>query len=193
VVIGAADETGFLPFPRFSSGTDRAETSRLFNPQEEHMWFGQRKRSLVGAGALLAITAAAAAIGTPAPVLAKRTPCGDHTLRGSYIFAASGFNIAGGVAQPKAIIEALEFNGDGTLTVPAVTVSINGAVTVGAPGSGVYTLDAECRGTLTFTPGPSFSLFTEAGGKEAWMIQTNQGTVFQGTVTKLSLPAGNDE
>ena len=45
------------------------------------------------------------------------------TLRGSYIFAAKGYNIVGGVAQPKAIIEVIVFNGDGTLTTPSVSRS----------------------------------------------------------------------
>ena len=44
------------------------------------------------------------------------------------MFSASGFNIVAGVAQPKAIIEVIEFNGDGTLSVGAVTLSVNGAM-----------------------------------------------------------------
>jgi hypothetical protein len=40
--------------------------------------------------------------------------CGEHTLRGSYVFTAHGWNIVGGVAQPKAIVEGINFNGDGT-------------------------------------------------------------------------------
>ena len=39
--------------------------------------------------------------------------CTVQTLRGSYLFAASGFNIVAGVAQPKAIVEGIDFNGDG--------------------------------------------------------------------------------
>ena len=31
--------------------------------------------------------------------------CSVATLRGSYLFAASGYNIVGGVAQPKAVVE----------------------------------------------------------------------------------------
>jgi hypothetical protein len=51
--------------------------------------------------------------------------CDLHTLRGSYVFAASGYNIVAGVPQPKAIVELIDFNGDGTLTVPGGAVSIN--------------------------------------------------------------------
>ena len=147
--------------------------------------FGVRNRILLRASALLTALATMAAIGAPA-AQAELTPCGLHTLRGSYIFRASGFNIVAGVAQPKAIVEAIAFNGDGTLDVPAATVSINGGVVQPGPGVGVYTLDQACRGTVTFTPGPSFNIFTDYNGKQAWMIQTNQGTVMEGTVTRVS-------
>ena len=44
--------------------------------------------------------------------------CTLRTLRGTYVFSASGFNIVAGVAQPKAIVEVIVFNGDGTLDGP---------------------------------------------------------------------------
>ena len=34
----------------------------------------------------------------------------------------SGFTIAAGVAQPKAIVEVIDFNGDGTSSVPGATL-----------------------------------------------------------------------
>jgi hypothetical protein len=117
--------------------------------------------------------------------------CSVGTLRGSYLFAAHGFNIVGGVAQPKAIVEGIDFNGDGTLVSPFATVSINGNI-IHPPGGGVgsYTVDADCTGTLTFTAGPSFDIFVEpSGGKQLWMIQTGPAAVpavFEGTATKVS-------
>jgi hypothetical protein len=122
----------------------------------------------------------------PGPLPDVAAECGLRRLRGSYVFAATGYNIVAGVAQPKAIVELVDFNGDGTLSVPGGTVSINGNVTQNLSGVGVYTLDPECRGTVTFTPGPSFDIFVEPNGKQALMIQSNPGTVFQGTVTKVS-------
>ena len=111
--------------------------------------------------------------------------CDEKTLRGSYVFAATGFNIVGGVAQPKAIVELIDFHGDGTVGVPGGTVSINGAITQIAPnGFGTYILGPDCNGTLTFTPGPSFNLFVERDGKSGWMIQNNPNSVFQGTLTQ---------
>jgi hypothetical protein len=50
---------------------------------------------------------------------------------------------------------------------------------------GLYTLDDACRGTLTFTPGPSFDIFADATGQQVWMIQTNPNNVLQGSVTRI--------
>ena len=111
--------------------------------------------------------------------------CQLSTVRGSYLFAASGFNIVAGVAQPKAIHEGIEFNGDGTLTVPSVTLSVNGNVShpPGAPGN--YTVEADCRGTIVFSNGPAFDTVVGLDGQTVWMFQTNPNTVFQGTATRL--------
>jgi hypothetical protein len=118
--------------------------------------------------------------------------CGDSTLRGLYVFAASGFNIVGAVAQPKAIVEVIRFNGDGTLTVPAATVSINGAVGRSPPGgTGSYMVEPDCTGSLQFgtmvSPGPKYDLFVAFKGSEIQMIQTGPGSpVFQGTAERVS-------
>jgi hypothetical protein len=151
-----------------------------------------RGRRLARVCTLLALVTAVVAVGKPDRVLADRE-CDVWTLRGSYLFAASGFNIVGGVAQPKAIVEAIDFNGDGTLGVPAATVSINGNVSSNTGGSGTYTLDASCRGTLTFTPGPSFNIFTNRKGAKVWLIQTNPGTVMQGTATRIARRGDQEE
>ena len=116
--------------------------------------------------------------------------CSDATLRGLYIFNASGFNIVAGVAQPKAIVELIHFNGDGTLTVPAATVSINGAITRSPPnGPGTYTVGPDCTGSLVFgPPGPTFDLFVAPRGSEVYMIQTGGAVpgVLQGVAERLS-------
>jgi hypothetical protein len=123
----------------------------------------------------------------PVGISANPGNCSLHTLRGSYVFAASGYNIAGGVAIPKAIVEPIDFHGDGTLSVPAATVSVNGMINRIAPGpGGEYTLDAACKGTLTFTGGPSFDIYLAPSGNTGWMIQINPNTVFQGTVTRVA-------
>jgi hypothetical protein len=111
--------------------------------------------------------------------------CSLRTLRGTYVFSASGFNIVAGVAQPKALVEVIRFNGDGTLSVPAATLSANGAIIRSLPGIGTYTIEDDCTGTITFN-GPTFDAFISRDGDRIAMIQTNVNTVFQGTATRRS-------
>ena len=115
--------------------------------------------------------------------------CGVNTLRGTYVFAARGFNIVAGVAQPKAIAEVIEFNGDGTLSVPAATVSLNGVIIRSLPGIGTYAVANDCSGTILFA-GPTFDIFISRGAETIWMIQTNANSVFQGTATRTSRGRG---
>jgi hypothetical protein len=122
-----------------------------------------------------------------------RKGCSKSTLDGLYVFTASGFNIVSGVPQPKAIVELIDFHGDGNLTVPAATVSINGTISRNAPGgTGTYTLGADCTGSLVFGPplapaGPAYDLFVAFKGSQIQMIQTGPGSpVFQGTAERVS-------
>jgi hypothetical protein len=113
--------------------------------------------------------------------------CREHKLKGLYVFTASGYTQNGAV--PKAIVELIRFNGDGTLVATGGTVSVGGTITVIQPGvaTGTYTLDADCRGTLAFLPsGPNFNIFATPQGEDLWMVQTNPGNIFQGTVTKMA-------
>lgn len=113
--------------------------------------------------------------------------CRERKLKGLYVFTASGYTANGTV--PKAIVELIRFNGDGTLAVAGGTVSVGGNVTVIEPGvaTGTYTLDEDCRGTLAFLPsGPNFNIFATPRGEDLWMMQTNPGNIFQGNVTKIS-------
>jgi hypothetical protein len=112
--------------------------------------------------------------------------CGVYSLRGSYVFTAHGWNIVGGVAQPKAIVEGINFNGDGTLVSPYATVSINGTILHSSGSLGTYTVNADCTGTLSFTGGPSFDISVDVSGRQLWMIQTGPGSpVFEGMVTRV--------
>lgn len=115
----------------------------------------------------------------------ERRACTVRTLRGSYVFSATGFNIVGGVQQPKAIVEVIAFNGDGTLDVPAATVSLNGVIIRSLPSYGTYTVEDDCTGTITLN-GPTFDIFLSTHGNNISMIQTNPNTVFQGLATRRS-------
>jgi hypothetical protein len=143
---------------------------------------------LLLACAFVGLVAAMALVtsGTARAALAPQ-PCGVHALRGSYLFATHGWNIVGGVAQPKSIVEGIDFNGDGTLVSPFASVSINGTIIHSSGSPGTYTVGADCTGTLTFTGGPTFDTFVELGGRKLWMNQTGPApAVFEGTAIQIS-------
>jgi hypothetical protein len=142
---------------------------------------------------LQSLTAAAMALAMSGVVQGNENDdgraCSEAALRGLYVFSASGFNVVAGVAQPKAVVEFIRFNGDGSLTVPAATVSINGTITRSpANGPGTYTVGPGCTGSLAFgPPGPTFDLFVAPSGSAIDMIQTGPGSpVMQGTAERLS-------
>jgi hypothetical protein len=96
-----------------------------------------------------------------------------------------------GASLPKAIIETVVFDGLGNVTTPAVSLSINGTIIQPPQGSpGVYTVDADCTGTLMFADGPKFDLQITPNGKQINLLQTNPATVMQGTARRVSRAAG---
>jgi len=116
--------------------------------------------------------------------------CSPSTLSGTYVFSATGYGMPAGAWVPKAIVEVIHFNGDGTLLVPAATVANrtgDGQVVASPPnGTGTYTVIDDCTGTLNFTNGPSFNLAIDPKGDEVWMIQTNPNNVLQGSAKRVS-------
>ncbi|MGH7129428.1 MAG: hypothetical protein ACREIV_12730, partial [Planctomycetaceae bacterium] len=50
---------------------------------------------------------------------------------------------------------------------------------------GIYTVDADCTGTLTFGDGVMFDLQVRPSGRTVNMLQTNPNTVMQGTAEKV--------
>ena len=156
-----------------------------------------RKLTLPVRGRSLLLSAAVAlAAGLALPTAASANgddvvTCGLKTIRGVYDFHAAGYNIVGGAALPKAIIERLVFDGYGGVLTPLVALSINGTIVQPPLGNpGVYTVEADCTGTLTFADGPMFRLQIRPGGKSLNMLQTNPNTVMQGTAERvLSLSA----
>jgi hypothetical protein len=151
-----------------------------------------KSKSLAHSSKQFLVSAAVAlATGLALPQAASATnddvvTCGLRTLRGVYHFSASGFNIVNGVAIPKAIIETIVLYGRGGVLTPAVSVSINGILIQPPQGSpGVYTVDADCTGTITFADGPSFDLQISPNGKSIIMLQTFPVAVMQGTANKV--------
>lgn len=143
-----------------------------------------------------AAVALAAGLALPQPAAAAgatTVSCSAKSLRGVYEFRASGFTIVNGAAVPKAIIETLVFDGRGNVQTPHVSISFNGNIVQPPMGaSGIYSIEPNCKGTLTFADAGtvSFDLHVHPTGKSAAMLQTNPGNVMQGEAVRvLSLSA----
>jgi len=148
--------------------------------------------SLAFACALLCLVAAMP-LGTSATAQAvpDAQVCSPDRLKGSYIWTFDGYTRLGGILLPKAVMQGLQFNGDGTTYNLFGTVNIGGTITIDPTGGvGTYTVAADCTGTLSITGGPSFNMYVGPGGKQIWTTQTNVGTadgtgLGVGTATRL--------
>ena len=137
--------------------------------------------------------AGAMAVGTssPARAAADSQVCSVDRLHGLYVWTFDGYTRLGGNLVPKAVMQGLQFNGDGTTYNTFATVNIGGTIIIdGTGGVGIYTVAADCTGTLSITNGPSFNMYIGPGAKQLWITQTNVGPgdgtgLGVGTATRL--------
>jgi hypothetical protein len=112
--------------------------------------------------------------------------CTLKTLKGTYQFATTGNNIVDSVPQPIAIVEVIDVNGDGTLNVPAVTLSVPPDILRFTDVGGSYTVNEDCTGTLTFVTDVHLDIFIAPNGKEFHLIQTDANSVLAAVARKVS-------
>jgi hypothetical protein len=104
--------------------------------------------------------------------------CHSGQLRGFYIWTWDGYQNFGGNPVPKALLQGLRFDGNGTVTAPFGTVNIGGTIVFDVSGAvGTYTVNEDCTGTLLFgaVGGPSFNMYVGAGAQQLWITQTGGG------------------
>jgi hypothetical protein len=112
-------------------------------------------------------------------------------LRGLYLWTWDGYQNVGGNLVPKAVMQGLQFNGDGTTYNPFGTVNIGGSIIIDATGGvGTYTVAPDCTVTLTITDGPSFNMYVGPGAQQLWITQVVGGPgappgLGVGTATRL--------
>ena len=130
---------------------------------------------------------------------AAELKCKTEYLKGQYVFTATGFTRAPNSAPgtpwvPKAILEVLQFNGDGTLTTPGLTVAnpfgdVGNILHPPAGAAGTYFVNDDCSGTVQFLDAGSvtFNFYLDSPlGFTIWMIQTNPtNNVFQGSAKRV--------
>lgn len=141
-------------------------------------------------------------LGLPAFALEGQKKCGNIELKGQYVFTALGFqrpsnSPAGTPWVPKGILQILDFNGEGRVTTPVVTIANPpfpsmdlGSVTSlpGGGSPGEYWFDDDCHGTIRFFDAinVTFKFVLDQPKGDIWMIQTNPANnVFQGIAKRL--------
>ena len=90
--------------------------------------------------------------GTPATARSETDGqvCSVGMLRGLYLWTLDGYQNVGGNLVPKAIMQGIRFNGDGTTFNTFGTVNIGGTIIIDAGGLvGTYTVDPDCTGTFS--------------------------------------------
>jgi hypothetical protein len=138
--------------------------------------------SLAFACALVCL-AAAMALGTSATAgpAADAQGCSVGMLRGLYLWTFDGYADLGGNLVPKAVMQGLRFNGDGTTFNTFGTVNIGGTIIFDVTGGvGTYTVAADCTGTLSITTGPSFNIYVGPGAQQVWTTEIAGGDVTGG-------------
>ena len=135
---------------------------------------------------------AAMALGTSSTARATARfpqPCSVQTLHGLYVWTFDGYENFGGNFVPKAVMQGLRFNGDGTTFNPFGTVNIGGTIIIDATGGvGTYTVAADCTGTLSITGAPTFNICVGPGAQQVWTLETSPNPAGIGVSVGTAVP-----
>ena len=115
--------------------------------------------------------------------------CDARMLRGLYIWTFDGYTDLGEGLVPKALMEGVRFNGDGTTITQFGTLNFGGTTIIDATGGvGTYTVAADCTGTLSHPGGASFNMYVGPGAQQLWITQIQGDAVTGvgvGTATRV--------
>jgi hypothetical protein len=114
----------------------------------------------------------------------KGPECGLRTLRGAYLFAATGYAIAVAAHCPRRSCSA----STATATAPCTFQRRREASTASRRAvfqATVPKLNEDRTGTLQVINGLAFDTAVSPNGNDLRMIQTDQGDVLEGKVTRL--------
>src|SRR5437762_1392187 len=141
-------------------------------------------------GCALVCLAATMAPGTSATARAAADRhCSVDMLRGLYLWTFDGYANLGGNLVPKAVMQGLRFNGDGTTFNPFGTVNIGGTIIIDATGGvGTYTVAADCTGTLSITGAPTFNICVGPGAQQVWTLETSPNPAGIGVSVGTAVP-----
>lgn len=130
------------------------------------------KRMLASTFALLVLVALV-------PAANAAQGCTAATLTGNYGFTFSGFFQNQGRNSPISGIGSGTLDGEGNVSA-TVTASFNGNLST-FPYTGTYTVNPDCTGSLTATPGSglaNFSIVIVRGGAEVLGVNIDPGNTW---------------
>ena len=136
-------------------------------------------------------------LGPPPSALAARG-CSNATLKGTYLFAQSGWQVdADGVRKPFAFSGIETYNGDGTVR-GIFSGSIDGVVDRMRGYTGTSTVHPNCTGEQTFTDDGTgvvthVDIFVAPSGETFTMIQTDPGSVSAGSERRVKHRVGKPD
>ena len=111
-------------------------------------------------------------------------PCG--VLNGLYLWTFDGYAIVNGNLVPKAVMQGIQFNGDGTTINQFGTVNVGGSSFDVSGTVGTYTVAPNCTGTISTASGLSFKMYVGPGAQQLWITQAGMGSgLGVGTATRL--------
>ena len=131
--------------------------------------------SLAFTGALVCLVAVIApGTSATAGAAADAQVCSVGMLKGQYLASFNAYTNFGGNFVPTAVLQGLQFNGDGTTLNTFGTVNIGGTIVFDVTGAvGSYTVAPDCTGTLSITGGPNFNIYVGPGAQKVWTIQSS--------------------
>ena len=164
--------------------------TKLIKSITSYLLFACALVSVVAAMALGTSTTAGGQRHEETGAAADAQGCSVHMLRGLYLWTFDGYENFGGSFVPKAVMQGLQFNGDGTTFNTFGTVNIGGTIMIDATGGvGTYTVAPDCTGTLSITNGPSFNIYVGPGAQQVWTTETSPSAagigLSVGTATRL--------
>ncbi|MGE0826379.1 MAG: hypothetical protein AB7G75_26740 [Candidatus Binatia bacterium] len=141
----------------------------------------------LGVGMLLAIGLFISGAGQPQPVESAK-PCSLQTLKGSYLYHCTGFQLVDGQQVHFAFAGRDQYNGDGTMS-GVYSLSYNGELSQHLSYTGTYTVNPDCTGAFTTTDENGAvihaDLYFGRDGEEVSFVLTDPGVVDAGVERRV--------
>jgi len=139
--------------------------------------------------ALAVMTFAAAPQALKAADAGGLCPLGNATKHGTYMSRGEGTIVGVG---PATAVGWLAYDGKGSV-VNGFTVSVNGVISTGVTVTGTYTVNRDCTGSETASDGTHYDFVVAPDGSRFNWIETDTGTVIDGTAIRISHENSNGE